>query len=81
MLVKRKGIIGNKTFHSLRHTFADFYKQRNLQDDVFQYIFGHKLEKLAARQYGSRFDVSLCYSKIISKLDYSLDATDKYKKQ
>jgi len=81
MLVKSKGITGNKTFHSLRHTFADFYKQRNLQDDVFEYIFGHKLEKLAARQYGSRFSVSLCYKEIISKLDYSIDTTTQHKKQ
>jgi integrase len=44
-----------KSFHSLRHTFSDFYKQNGLQDDVFRQLFGHELPALAANTYGSSF--------------------------
>ena len=78
--VKQKGIIGKKSFHSLRHTFADFYKQRSLQNDIFEYIFGHRSNKLATNTYGSRIPVSVCYREIISKLDYSMEAWEKLRK-
>ena len=59
-----------KTFHSLRHTFADFYKQRGLQNDYFRQAFGHELPMLAAKQYGEKFSPETLYENVIVKLDY-----------
>lgn len=61
-----------KSFHSLRHNFADFYKQRGLQTDVFRQLYGHDIPELAARQYGSKFPPELL-NEVISALDYDLD--------
>ena len=59
-----------KTFHSLRHTFADFYKQNGLQDDKFRQLYGHALPHLAASQYGSQFPPELLYNDVIARLNY-----------
>ncbi|MBI9079933.1 MAG: site-specific integrase [Pseudodesulfovibrio sp.] len=64
---------GVKVFHSFRHTFSNFFKQREMQTDIFTQTFGHKLKKLAASTYGGRFPASLCFEKIISHLDYEVD--------
>lgn len=68
--IKKKGIPGKKSFHSLRHTFADFYKKNGLQNDLFTQIFGHELQGLAKQRYGSRFTPKQCYDEIIYKLTY-----------
>jgi integrase len=62
-----------KAFHSLRHTFADFFKQGGLQTDIFRQLYGHEIPELAAKQYGSKFPPDLMYREIIEKLDYGLD--------
>ena len=62
-----------KSFHSLRHMFADFYKQRGMQNDFFHAIYGHDSHKLATKQYGSDFPPEILYGQIIEKLDYGLD--------
>lgn len=62
------GEASGKTFHSLRHTFADFFKQRGLQNDYFRQVFGHELPMLAAKQYGEKFPPELLYEKIIMNL-------------
>ncbi len=59
-----------KTFHSLRHTFSNFYKQHGLQNDYFRQVFGHELPALAANQYGAKFPPKLLYEEVIAKLDY-----------
>lgn len=64
------GDASGKTFHSLRHTFADFYKQRGLQNDYFRQVFGHELPMLAAKQYGEKFPPEILYENVIVKLDY-----------
>lgn len=64
------GDVSGKTFHSLRHTFADFYKQRGLQNDYFRQVFGHELPMLAAKQYGEKFPPEILYENVIVKLDY-----------
>lgn len=74
-IVDDLGISGKKSFHSLRHTFSDFFKQRMLQHDVFLQVFGHENEKLAANQYGGKFPAKTCYEEIIVKLDYGLDVS------
>ena len=64
---------GKKSFHSLRHTFADFYKQKGWQTDFFRQLYGHDNPALATKQYGSNFPAKLLYEEVISKLDYGLD--------
>lgn len=69
-------VLGNpekKSFHSLRHTFADFYKLKGLQTDFFRQLYGHDTPELATKQYGSRFPMELQYAEVIEKLDYGLD--------
>jgi integrase len=72
-LIRDLKIEGNKTFHSFRHTFSDFYKKKDMQNDLFRQVFGHEISELAGRQYGSRFDVKMCHEKLISLLDYGID--------
>lgn len=40
---------------------------------IFEQVFGHTHEKLAARRYGSRFTPQECYENLISLLDYGLE--------
>jgi integrase len=61
-----------KSFHSLRHTFADFYKQNGLQDNAFRQLYGHEIPELAQNTYGSRFPAEKL-NEIIEKLDYGID--------
>ena len=70
-LVKRKGIVGKKSFHSLRHSFAQFFKERGLHNTTFRQIFGHQQTELASRTYGTTLPIKKCYEEIISILDYS----------
>ncbi|MBD5416530.1 MAG: site-specific integrase [Desulfovibrio sp.] len=69
--IKNKGIFGKKSFHSLRHTFSDYFKKRNLQSDIFTQVFGHEQVRLSIKQYGSKFSVLQCYNEVISKLHWS----------
>lgn len=68
--LKKHGITGNKTFHSLRHTFSNYFKVRSMHNDVFRQVFGHEIPELAGHQYGSKFPAKQCYADIISKLCY-----------
>ena len=69
-LVKKHQIEGKKSFHSLRHTFSNFFKVKELHTDMFTQVFGHEQKSLAARQYGDRFPVKDIYEKLISKIDF-----------
>lgn len=69
-LVARKNISDGKTFHSLRHSFSDFFKKKNLHTDIFRQVFGHESTELAARQYGSRFTPKEIYDGLISLIDF-----------
>jgi len=64
---------GAKDFHSLRHTFANFFKQNKLKGDPYEQTFGHKLKKMSAERYGGRFPASMCLEEVISHLDYEVD--------
>lgn len=70
VLLKRKGITGNKSFHSLRHSFSNFFKKRNLHTDMFRQVFGHEIPGLAGRQYGDRFTPKEIYDQLIVKIDF-----------
>ncbi len=71
-LIKKCDIAGKKSFHSLRHTFSDYFKVRNLHTDVFRQVFGHEIEMLASRQYGSKFSPKICYDEVISKVEFDI---------
>lgn len=62
--------VDKKTFHSLRHTFADFYKRKGLMNLYFEEVFGHEHSKLAAKQYGGKIPPRILFDEIISRLDY-----------
>lgn len=64
---------GAKVFHSFRHTFADFYKQREMRTDAFKQTFGHELDSESGTTYGDIFPPDLCFERVISVLDYDLD--------
>lgn len=68
-LLAKKGIKGTKSFHSLRHSFSQFFKVRNLHNDMFRQIFGHEIAELAGRQYGERFSAKQCLD-LISMLNF-----------
>ena len=70
-LLAKKRIKGTKSFHSLRHSFSQFFKVRNLHNDMFRQIFGHEIAELAGRQYGERFSAKSCYDQLICMIDYS----------
>lgn len=69
-LLLKKGINGNCSFHSLRHSFSNFFKKRNLHTDMFRQVFGHEIPGLAGRLYGERFSPREIYDELISKIDY-----------
>lgn len=69
-LLKSLGIEDKKSFHSLRHTFSDYFKKLNLHNDIFRQVFGHEATTLAAKQYGSKFGIRQCYEELISKIDW-----------
>lgn len=71
-LLKKKGISGIKSFHSLRHSFSNFFKKKNMHTDMFRQVFGHEQSSLTARQYGERFTPKEIYAELISKLDYTI---------
>lgn len=68
-LLAKKRIKGTKSFHSLRHSFSQFFKVRNLHNDLFRQIFGHEIVELAGRQYGERFSAKQCLD-LISMLNF-----------
>lgn len=70
--VRKLGITGTKSFHSLRHSFSDCFKEQLLHTTIFEQVFGHSHEKLATRRYGDRFTPEQCYEKLIKLLDYGL---------
>lgn len=72
-IVQDCGLTGIKSFHSFRHTFADYFKKLHLQNDLFKEIYGHRVESLAARQYGSRFPVKQCYDELISIIKFDIN--------
>lgn len=72
-IVQDCGLTDLKSFHSFRHTFADYFKKLHLQNDLFKEIYGHRIESLAARQYGSRFSVKQCYDELISIIKFDIN--------
>jgi integrase len=44
-----------KTFHSLRHTFADTLKQRGVQESLISELMGHSNSNITTGRYGKRY--------------------------
>jgi len=59
-----------KTFHSLRHTFADTLKQTGEQEALIAELMGHANGNITTGRYGKRYK-PLLLLKSISKVDYS----------
>lgn len=72
-LLKSLDIKGNKSFHSLRHSFDDFFKQKGLINARFKYIFGHANQDLTSKRYGSKYSPEITYEEFIEKLNFNLD--------
>lgn len=70
VLLKKKKISEGKSFHSLRHTFSNFFKFKNMHTDMFRQVFGHEIPNLAGRQYGDKFPTKQIYEELISKLSF-----------
>lgn len=72
---KRHGIIdGKKTFHSFRHTVANFYKQRFENSELRDALLGHE-DKVAHGTYGTRYTPE-ALKPYVDKLEYELDIPD-----
>lgn len=65
-------IDGIKSFHSFRHTFSNFFKNKLMHNDIFREMYGHTNQYLAGKQYGSRFDVKVCYKLLSEVIDYEV---------
>ena len=71
-IVKDCNIEGIKSFHSFRHTFSNFFKNKLMHNDIFREMYGHTNQYLAGKQYGSRFDVKICYKLLSEVVDYEV---------
>lgn len=60
---------GSKSFHSLRHTFADQARQLQLPGDQVSRILGHALEGMTATRYAKEFNPVLLFE-TISKISF-----------
>lgn len=67
-----------KSFHSLRHTFSNHFKQKRLHTPEFTEVFGHASRSLADGTYSDPFEPEILYESVISKLDYDLDLSHLY---
>lgn len=69
---KRHGIIDSKkTFHSFRHTVADFYKQTFDNPELRDALLGHE-DKVAHGTYGTRYKPE-ALKPFVDKLEYDLE--------
>lgn len=48
-----------KTFHSLRHAFADILKQKLVEPHVISELLGHSTGSISINRYGKRFNVNV----------------------
>ncbi|QXE92559.1 site-specific integrase [Geomonas subterranea] len=61
-----------KTFHSLRHTFADTLKQQGVQENLISELMGHANSSITTGRYGKRYRAQGLLE-AICKLDYCLE--------
>lgn len=61
-----------RTFHSLRHTFADSLKQRGIAEGIISELMGHSNKSITTGRYGKPFRPENLL-KAVEQLDYSTD--------
>lgn len=61
-----------KSFHSLRHSFADCLKQNNINETMISELMGHTNKSITTGRYGKRFRPSLLLQ-VIGQLRYEID--------
>jgi len=54
-----------KTFHSLRHSFADTLKQRGVQESVISELMGHANESITTGRYGKRYQPKVLLDAVV----------------
>jgi len=59
-----------KTFHSLRHTFADTLKQLGVQGNLISELMGHANSNITTGRYGKRYQSKVLFE-VIQKIDYT----------
>lgn len=53
-----------KTFHSLRHAFADILKQQLVEPHIISELLGHSTGSIAITRYGKRFNVKVLFDAV-----------------
>ncbi len=61
-----------KTFHSLRHTFANQMKQMKVPESIIGAIVGHEDQSITTGRYGKDYNISVLFEEL-SKVDYGLN--------
>ena len=54
-----------KTFHSLRHSFADTLKQQGVQESVISELMGHANDSITTGRYGKRYQPRVLLEAIV----------------
>jgi integrase len=60
-----------KTFHSLRHSFADTLKQMGVQESLISELMGHANNSITTGRYGKKYQPQVLLG-VVSRLDYGL---------
>lgn len=58
-----------KTFHSLRHAFADCLKQQGIQKELISELMGHSQDSITMSRYGKRYKPEVLLE-VVMKVDY-----------
>lgn len=62
-----------KVFHSLRHSFVDYFKQIGTPEALIAELVGHSNEKsMTMGRYGKRYQPKVLWE-VLSKLDYGIE--------
>ena len=60
-----------KTYHSLRHSFADSLKQLGVQESLISELMGHANSSITTGRYGKRYQAKVLLE-VVSRLDYGI---------
>ena len=60
-----------KTFHSLRHSFADTLKQQGEQESLISELMGHTNGSITTGRYGKRYQAKVLLE-VVRRLDYGI---------
>lgn len=58
-----------KTFHSLRHSFADSLKQQGIEKTIISELMGHAVDDMTMGRYGKAYRPEVLLE-VIQKVDY-----------